>query len=117
MDKGELLIGCNYSSQFIDWGHGAFDWTGPHDGTLNSYIGELNLNYGLTEKWNLGMNMVIGTRTMRAITLEEIHHRDESRPGIGDISINLRYVSSNISFGPGTSPFFGGGIISLPTIL
>ncbi|HIB29790.1 MAG TPA: hypothetical protein EYO24_04675 [Candidatus Marinimicrobia bacterium] len=112
MDKGELLVGSNFSSQFIDWGHGALGpEEEPHEGTLDSYIGDLNINYGLTEKWNLGMNMVIGKRTMHFPQLDSPHHRDESRSGIGDLSIDLRYLSSNISFGPGTRLFFGGGII------
>ena len=111
MDKGELLIGSNFSTQYIDWRHGALDWTGAHEGTLDSYIGDVNINYGLTEKWNVETNMIIGKRTMHFPQEENIHHRDEYRSGIGDISINLRYVSSNISFGPGTRLFFGGGVI------
>ena len=39
------------------------------------------------------------------------HHRDESRVGIGDLKLILRYLKSNISFGPGTRLFFGSGII------
>ena len=39
------------------------------------------------------------------------HHRDESKVGIGDLKLVLRYLKSNISFGPGTRLFFGGGII------
>ncbi len=111
MDKGKLLVGSNFSAQYIDWGHGALDSTGAHKGTLDSYVSDININYGLTDKWNLEMNMIIGKRTMHFPQGENIHHRDESRSGIGNISINLRYVSSNISFGPGTSLFFGGGIV------
>ena len=111
MDKGELLVGSNFSTQHIDWSHGALDSTGPHAGTLDSYLSDININYGLTDRWNLGMNMIIGKRTMHFPQEANIHHRDESRPGIGDLSINLRYVSSNISFGPGTRLFFGGGIV------
>jgi hypothetical protein len=39
------------------------------------------------------------------------HHRDESRVGIGDLKLVLRYLRSNITFGPGTRLFFGVGII------
>ncbi len=39
------------------------------------------------------------------------HHRDESKVGIGDLKIILRYLKSNISFGPGKRIFFGAGII------
>jgi hypothetical protein len=39
------------------------------------------------------------------------HHRDESRVGIGDLKLVLRYLKSNISFGPGNRLFFGAGII------
>ena len=111
MDKGELLVGSNFSTQHIDWSHGALDNTGPHAGTLDSYISDININYGLTDRWNLEMNMIIGKRTMHFPQEANIHHRDESRLGIGDLGINLRHISSNISFGPGTRLFFGGGII------
>ena len=111
MDKGELLVGSNFFTQHIDWSHGALDSTGPHAGTLDSHISDININYGLNEKWNLGLNMIVGKRTMHFPQESNIHHRDESRSGIGDISINLRYVKSNISFGPGTRLFFGGGIV------
>ena len=112
MDKGELLVGSNFSSQFIDWGHGPLEDDSPdHAGTLNSFVSDININYGLTEKWNLGMNMMIGKRTMHFPQEESIHHRDESRSGIGNININLRYLSSNIAFGPGTRLFFGSGVI------
>ena len=49
------------------------------------------------------------------------HHRDESRVGIGDLKLILRYLKSNISFGPGTRLFFASGItvsythLTLPT--
>ena len=111
MDKGELLVGSNFFTQHIDWSHGALDSTGPHAGTLDSHISDININYGLNEKWNLGLNMIVGKRTMHFPQESNIHHRDESRSGIGEISINLRYVKSNISFGPGTRLFFGGGIV------
>jgi len=111
LDKGELLLGSNFSTEYIDWSHGALDNTGPHAGTLDSYIGDININYGLTDRWNLEMNMIIGKRTMHFPQEANIHHRDESRLGIGDLGINLRHISSNISFGPGTRLFFGGGII------
>ena len=87
------------------------DNTGPHAGTLDSYLSDININYGLTDRWNLGMNMIIGKRTMHFPQEANIHHRDESRLGIGDLGINLRHISSNISFGPGTRLFFGGGIL------
>ena len=106
LDKGELLLGSNFSTEYIDWSHGALDNTGPHAGTLDSYISDININYGLTDRWNLEMNMIIGKRTMHFPQEANIHHRDESRLGIGDLGINLRHISSNISFGPGTRLFF-----------
>ena len=109
MDKGELLVGNNFSSQFIDWGHGALDTTGAHEGSLNSNIGEMNFNYGLSENWNIEANLSFGIRGMDFIGKENNHHRDESKTGLGDIRLTLRYLSSNISFGPGTRLFFGGG--------
>ena len=39
------------------------------------------------------------------------NHRDESRVGVGDLKLLLRYLKSNISFGPGNRLFFWAGII------
>ena len=113
MDKGELLIGSNFSSQFINWGHGPLpdDTTGAHDGNLNSNIGDFSLNYGLSENWNIETTMSFGIREMDYFGRKTDHHRDESKTGLGDIGLTLRYISSNISFGPGTRLFFGGGVI------
>jgi len=113
LDKGELLIGSNFSSQFINWGHGPLpdDTTGAHDGNLNSNIGDFSLNYGLSENWNIETTMSFGIREMDYFGRKTDHHRDESKTGLGDIGLTLRYISSNISFGPGTRLFFGGGVI------
>ena len=113
MDKGELLVGSNFSSQFINWRHGPLpdDTTGAHDGNLNSNIGDFSLNYGLSENWNIETTMSFGIRGMDYFGRKTDHHRDESKTGLGDIGLTLRYISSNISFGPGTRLFFGGGVI------
>ena len=73
LDKGELLIGSNFSSQFIDWGHGALDTTGAHEGSLNSNIGEMNFNYGLSENWNIETSLSFGIRGMDFIGKENTH--------------------------------------------
>jgi len=71
----------------------------------------VNFNYGLSENWNIETNLSFGIRGMDFIGEENNHHRDESKAGLGDIGLTLRYISSNISFGPGTRLFFGGGVI------
>ena len=87
------------------------DTTGAHEGSLNSNIGEMNFNYGLSENWNIETSLNFGIRGMDFIGKENDHHRDESKIGLGDIRLTLRYLSSNISFGPGTRLFFGGGVV------
>ena len=87
------------------------DTTGAHEGSLNSNISEINFNYGLSENWNIETNLSFGIRGMDFIGKENNHHRDESKTGLGDIRLTLRYLSSNISFGPGTRLFLGGGVI------
>ena len=87
------------------------DTTGAHEGSLNSNIGEMNFNYGLSENWNIETSLNFGIRGMDFIGKENDHHRDESKAGLGDIRLILRYLSSNVSFGPGTRLFFGGGVI------
>ena len=87
------------------------DTTGAHEGSLNSNIGEMNFNYGFSENWNIETSLNFGIRGMDFIGKENDHHRDESKTGLGDIRLTLRYLSSNISFGPGTRLFFGGGVV------
>ena len=69
------------------------------------------MNYGLSENWNIETTMSFGIREMDYFGRKTDHHRDESKTGLGDIGLTLRYISSNISFGPGTRLFFGGGVI------
>ena len=59
-----VLLGGNIANQNIDWWHGALDSTGEHDGDLFSSIGDLSFNYGLTDDWNLQVNITGGSRTM-----------------------------------------------------
>ena len=69
------------------------------------------MNYGLAEDWNIETNLSFGIRKMEFLGNPNIHHRNESKSGLGDIRVTLRYLSSNVSFGPGTRLFFGGGIL------
>ena len=52
-----MLLGANIANQNIDWWHDALDSTGDHDGDLFSRIGELSFNYGLTDDWNIQVNI------------------------------------------------------------
>ena len=106
-------MGGDFSSQFIDWGHGAIlPDTTAHEGSLNTKFVELNFNYGFSENWNIETVFSIGSRSMDFRgDQNSVHHRNESKTGFGDTKITLRYLSSNVSFGPGTRLFFGGGVI------
>ncbi|SVA25342.1 uncharacterized protein METZ01_LOCUS78196 [marine metagenome] len=107
-------MGGSLMNQSIDWWHGALDSTGEHDGDLISRIGELNLNFGLTDDWNLQVNMTGGNRTMNFPGIPNIHHRDEGRSGLASTKVMLRYLISNRDFGPGDRLFLGFGL-SIPS--
>ncbi len=109
-----LLLGGNITIQSIDWWHGALDSTGEHDGDLLSRIGELNLNFGLTDDWNLQVNVTGGNRTMNFPGVPNIHHRSEGRTGLATTKVMLRYLVSNRDFGPGDRFFLGFGL-SIPS--
>ena len=109
-----LLLGGNLTNQTIDWWHGALDSTGEHDGDLLSRIGELNLNFGLTDDWNLQVNVTGGNRTMNFPGVPNIHHRSEGRTGLATTKVMLRYLVSNRDFGPGDRFFLGFGL-SIPS--
>ncbi len=109
-----LLLGVNFTNQSIDWWHGALDSTGDHDGDLISRIGELNLNYGLTDDWNIQVNVTGGNRSMNFPGVPNIHHRSEGRTGLAATRVMLRYLISNRDFGPGDRFFLGLGL-SIPS--
>ena len=109
-----LLVGGNLMNQRIDWWHGALDSTGEHQGNLISRIGELNLNLGITDDWNLQINLIGGNRSMDFPSVPNIHHRNEDRGGIADTKLMLRYLVSNSDFGPGDRFFLGFGL-SIPS--
>ncbi|MBH30830.1 MAG: hypothetical protein CMG71_02430 [Candidatus Marinimicrobia bacterium] len=109
-----LLLGGNFTNQNIDWWHGALDSTGDHDGDLISRIGELNLNYGITDDWNLQLNVTGGNRRMNFPGVPNIHHRSEGRTGLATTKVMLRYLVSNRDFGPGDRFFLGLGL-SIPS--
>lgn len=97
--------------QNIEWWHSELDETGDHEGNLNSSLAEINVTYGLTDAWNIAVDVMTGTRTMDYYRSENIHHRDENKPGIGDTRITLRYLFENTTFGPGQRVFLGGGFV------
>lgn len=111
MNQGVLLVGSNFLNQSIIWGHGAIDETGAHEGSLSSSIIHMNFTYGLTDYWNVEMSFIGGSRKMEFDGDSNIHHRNETRSGIGDTRILLRRIIENTDFGPGNRIFGGLGLI------
>ena len=109
-----MLLGANIANQNIDWWHDALDSTGDHDGDLFSRIGELSFNYGLTDDWNIQVNITGGSRTMHFFGSPNIHHRNEARSGLSNTKVMFRYIATNRDFGPGDRFFLGFGL-SLPS--
>ena len=105
-----VLLGGNIANQNIDWWHGALDSTGEHDGDLFSRIGDLSFNYGLTDDWNLQVNIIGGSRTMNFFSSPNIHHRNEGRSGLANTKVMFRYLVTNRDFGPGDRFFLGFGL-------
>lgn len=105
-----VLLGGNIANQNIDWWHGALDSTGEHDGDLFSRIGDLSFNYGLTDDWNLQVNITGGSRTMNFFSSPNIHHRNEGRSGLANTKVMFRYLVTNRDFGPGDRFFLGFGL-------
>lgn len=105
-----VLLGGNIANQNIDWWHGALDSTGEHDGDLFSSIGDLSFNYGLTDDWNLQVNITGGSRTMNFFGSPNIHHRNEGRSGLANTKMMFRYLVTNRDFGPGDRFFLGFGL-------
>ncbi|HIC51331.1 MAG TPA: hypothetical protein EYO96_01630, partial [Candidatus Marinimicrobia bacterium] len=69
------------------------------------------MNIGLDDNWNLEVDVMFGMRRMDFKGNENIHHRNESRAGLGDTRIILRHLVSNVTVGPGKRTFLGYGLV------
>jgi len=98
--------------QNIEWWHSELKaYGGDHEGNLNSSLADINATYGISDKWNLSVDVMAGNRSMDFYRDANIHHRDENKIGIGDTRFTLRYLMENTTFGPGQRVFIGGGLV------
>jgi hypothetical protein len=98
--------------QNIEWWHSELKaYGGDHEGNLNSSLADINATYGISDKWNLSVDVMAGNRSMDFYRDANIHHRDENKIGIGDTRFTLRYLMENTTFGPGQRIFIGGGLV------
>mgnify|MGYP003975727917 FL=1 len=98
--------------QNIEWWHSELiESGGDHEGNLKSSLAEVNATYGISDNWNLSVDVMTGNRSMDFYPDANIHHRDENKMGIGDTRITLRYLIENTTFGPGQRVFIGGGLV------
>ncbi len=120
--KNEIYFLLENSTQYIDWWHEPvpgekFD----HEGSLLSFVLRPGINYGISDKFNLYANTVIGIRSMDWFgNNQSIHHRDEHTGDnfdnaiggvLGDSKIILRYLLKNTGAGDGYRIILGSGII------
>jgi hypothetical protein len=52
---------------------------GDHKGNLRSKLAEINATFGISEQWNMSVDMMLGNRSMDYYRVENIHHRDEHK--------------------------------------
>ena len=98
--------------QNIEWWHSELKaYGGDHEGNLNSSLAEVNATYGISDNWNLSVDVMTGIRSMDFYRDANIHHRDENKKGMGDTRITLRHLVENTTFGPGQRIFIGGGLV------
>jgi len=74
-------------------------------------LAEVNATYGISDNWNLSVDVMTGIRSMDFYRDANIHHRDENKKGMGDTRITLRHLVENTTFGPGQRIFIGGGLV------
>lgn len=99
-------------SQNIAWQHGPLEQgEDEHEGILDNQIIVVNGTYGFHDKWNISMDLTLGQRRMDFFSAANIHHRDESQKGLGDIRLSVRYLQENVTFGPGARVFWGASIV------
>ena len=71
---------------------------GDHEGNLRSKLAEINATFGISDQWNMSVDMMLGNRSMDYYRVENIHHRDEHKLGLGDTRVTLRYLFENTTF-------------------
>ena len=122
LGAGEIMLGVDYSYQFIDWKHEPTpDEHFVHLGTLRATVLSPTITVGLTDWWNISFRQVLGNRYMTwGSDATSNHHRPEGSESnftnaiggyLGDSKIMLRYLFLNAGKGSGARLFFGGGFI------
>ncbi|MFQ6677985.1 MAG: hypothetical protein ACE5D0_06645 [Fidelibacterota bacterium] len=92
-----------------------------NDGSEEGHVGEIDLLvtnfyglYGLTNNLNLSISFPYKYWRQFEVEHEDAHHRNDKQKGIGDMTLGLRKIVINESFGPGQRLFFDGSL-TLPT--
>ncbi len=68
---------------------------------------------GVGQRWNLLIVLPYSFRS-QAVDVEDVHHRNETLSGMGDLRLGLRYIAANTFFGPGKRIYLGL-TVTLPT--
>lgn len=85
-----------------------------HSGKIDIFTANFYGLYGLTNKFNLTFNLPYKHWTQYKVAHADKHHRNESLAGPGDLTLGVRGIIINESFGPGER-FFIDSAIRLPT--
>ncbi len=119
--KRQFYYGIQSYFTNIDWwhepiGNEAFD----HSGSLNTFLIQPSILYGISDKWNFLATLTLGVRMMDwNESNESIHHRTETSFSdfinangsiLGDTKFILRYLVKNTGLENGFRIYTGGGL-------
>ena len=119
--KRQFYYGIQSYFTYIDWwhepiGNEAFD----HSGSLNTFLIQPSILYGISDKWNFLATLTLGVRMMDwNESNESIHHRTETSFSdfinangsiLGDTKFILRYLVKNTGLENGFRIYTGGGL-------
>ncbi|MBL7014452.1 MAG: hypothetical protein ISR83_08525 [Candidatus Marinimicrobia bacterium] len=85
-----------------------------HSGEIDVFMTNIYGLYGLTDALNLSVRIPYKYWQQFNVEHEDTHHRNEIQSGLGDLTLGLRGIILNESFGPGQRLFIDVAI-SLPT--
>ena len=119
--KRQFYYGIQSNLTYIDWWHEPIgNETFDHSGSLNTFLIQPSILYGISNKWNILVTSTLGLRMMNwNQSNASIHHRSETSLSefknangsiLGDSKIILRYLIKNTGMQNGFRIYTGGGL-------
>ena len=106
MSGGGLLLGAAYGYNQFSLAENDTEGDSQHFGSVVTQQMNLFGLVGINSRINLVASLPI-VHWSQVAEIEDTHHRTETLAGFRDLKIGVRYIVSNLTFGPGDRIFLG----------